>query len=371
MSTEQELRMEDITDVFERNDKTQKNELDDLLGSDDDDDDDDEDQSNSDPKDSDGEDSYEASGELKDLIDNLPQSLRNQVLNRVKTTDSDMDDNDEEENDDSGRLWGKKKNIYWTGDTADLEIGQDVEDAEEEEAAAIELQRERLKGMTEDDFAPLMSGSDGSDQEVEVPLSKGKGPKGSKGKTSVDHSSDNIAGLVAELKERLSDLTNRLLPLASMLKSPAALAMPVSDEVVQFVETKVQLLLSYIVNLLFYLWSRASGCSVRRHPVMKQLLKLRYAMEKAKALEGRLKGQIDRLLRQLSRGTGKEVEVEAEQYLQPNPASLLAAMDDDSDNEEVQKGRGRGGEGLYRAPKMMSTPFIEGGGGGGDRKSVV
>ena len=46
MSTEQELRMEDITDVFERNDKTQKNELDDLLGSDDDDDDDDEDETN-------------------------------------------------------------------------------------------------------------------------------------------------------------------------------------------------------------------------------------------------------------------------------------------------------------------------------------
>ena len=31
--------------------------------------------------------------------------------------------------------WGKKK-AYWSGDTADLEIGQDVQDAEDEEDAA-------------------------------------------------------------------------------------------------------------------------------------------------------------------------------------------------------------------------------------------
>lgn len=31
--------------------------------------------------------------------------------------------------------WGKKK-AYWSGDTADLEIGQDVQDAEDEEEAA-------------------------------------------------------------------------------------------------------------------------------------------------------------------------------------------------------------------------------------------
>ena len=43
------------------------------------------------------------------------------------------DDDDEEEEQEEG--WGKKK-AYWSGDTADLEIGQDVQDAEDEEEAA-------------------------------------------------------------------------------------------------------------------------------------------------------------------------------------------------------------------------------------------
>lgn len=44
--------------------------------------------------------------------------------------DSDEDSHDEEEK--SG--WGKKSN-YYSGDTADLEIGQDEADAEDEEVA--------------------------------------------------------------------------------------------------------------------------------------------------------------------------------------------------------------------------------------------
>ena len=43
------------------------------------------------------------------------------------------DEDDDEEEQEEG--WGKKK-AYWSGDTADLEIGQDVQDAEDEEEAA-------------------------------------------------------------------------------------------------------------------------------------------------------------------------------------------------------------------------------------------
>mmetsp|Transcript_15840 Transcript_15840/g.18400 ORF Transcript_15840/g.18400 Transcript_15840/m.18400 type:complete len:670 (+) Transcript_15840:83-2092(+) len=48
--------------------------------------------------------------------------------------------------------WGKKKKDYYHGDTADLEIGQEVEDAELEEEAGKEVLKTRLQGMTEDDF---------------------------------------------------------------------------------------------------------------------------------------------------------------------------------------------------------------------------
>lgn len=43
--------------------------------------------------------------------------------------------NSDEDSDVEKDGWGKKK-AYWSGDTADLEIGQDVQDAEDEEEAA-------------------------------------------------------------------------------------------------------------------------------------------------------------------------------------------------------------------------------------------
>ena len=49
--------------------------------------------------------------------------------------DSD-DDMNELNNDDLTSRWGGKKSVYWNADTADLEIGQDFQDAEDEEEAA-------------------------------------------------------------------------------------------------------------------------------------------------------------------------------------------------------------------------------------------
>lgn len=50
------------------------------------------------------------------------------------------------------KAWGRKKNIYWAGDTGDLEIGQDEQDAFDEEEAAKELHDEQLKKLTAADY---------------------------------------------------------------------------------------------------------------------------------------------------------------------------------------------------------------------------
>jgi U3 small nucleolar RNA-associated protein 3 len=84
------------------------------------------------------------------------------VVRNAKHVDSDdsgeeqelssSDDDDEEEDMEDVRDWGKKKAAYYNGDTADLEIGQDEEDAYLEEEAAKEVQAARYKEMSEDDF---------------------------------------------------------------------------------------------------------------------------------------------------------------------------------------------------------------------------
>eukprot|EP00804_Cyclotella_cryptica_P025058 CCRYP_016531-RB/>CCRYP_016531-RB protein AED:0.06 eAED:0.06 QI:189/1/1/1/0.66/0.5/4/434/675 len=48
--------------------------------------------------------------------------------------------------------WGSKKHLYYHGDTADLEIGQDENDAILEEEAGKEVQMARLRDMEEEDF---------------------------------------------------------------------------------------------------------------------------------------------------------------------------------------------------------------------------
>ena len=96
----------------------------------------DQDEDSSDENDED-EDEDDEDDDLNNIVDNLPAKLRQKVLMGGSSAEDDDDliDDDEEEEDNYDR-WGKKK-TYWTGDTADLEIGQDVQDAEDEEKAAM------------------------------------------------------------------------------------------------------------------------------------------------------------------------------------------------------------------------------------------
>ncbi len=105
----------------------------------------------------------------------MPASLRQKVLSgqkiRVDGESSDSSDEDDDFKSKTNKLsnadaaaaltgnWGKKRN-YWSGDTADLEIGQDMQDALDEEKAANSLQASRLRDMDIKDFAPSSDESD-------------------------------------------------------------------------------------------------------------------------------------------------------------------------------------------------------------------
>lgn len=65
----------------------------------------------------------------------------------VLPPDESSDDDSEEEAETNVFNWGTKKHSYYHGDTADLEIGQDEEDAVLEEEAGKEVQMARLEGM--------------------------------------------------------------------------------------------------------------------------------------------------------------------------------------------------------------------------------
>lgn len=103
----------------------------------------------------------------------------------------------------------------------------------------------------------------------------------------------------------------------------------IDDEIVDFLQVKQQLLISYCMNVTFYIYMKSLGLSVRNHPVLRQLLELRYCMEKMRPLEGKLKYQIDRLvnLRTL------DAEGVRNATLRPNLSAMLEGSDDEGQDE--------------------------------------
>lgn len=85
----------------------------------------------------------------KKHADDDDDEVEEEETDENSASSSDPDDEDDEEN---VRDWGRRKSAYYHGDTADLEIGQDEEDAVLEEQAAKEVQKARYEEMSEDDF---------------------------------------------------------------------------------------------------------------------------------------------------------------------------------------------------------------------------
>jgi hypothetical protein len=79
---------------------------------------------------------------------------------------SSSDDSEDDENTKKSDLlqWGTNKKSYYHGDTADLEIGQDEDDAFAEEEAGKEVLKMRYDNMDESDFL-LFSGGGGGDRQ--------------------------------------------------------------------------------------------------------------------------------------------------------------------------------------------------------------
>mmetsp|Transcript_6003 Transcript_6003/g.9014 ORF Transcript_6003/g.9014 Transcript_6003/m.9014 type:complete len:725 (+) Transcript_6003:118-2292(+) len=175
----------------------QENVFDLALGDDDDDSDDDDD-----------DDSDDRYAEKKQKMKIRSSTNYSESDSDGHTPDSDViyDDDDDDDDDSSHGFeipetdvlnWGKRKKDYYHGDTADLELGQEVEDAELEEEAGREVLETRMKGMTEDDF--MIDDDDDDDSDA-----GGSDSKKRKGATTSLTSAMN-----AKMQKNLSKLSKR------------------------------------------------------------------------------------------------------------------------------------------------------------------
>jgi U3 small nucleolar RNA-associated protein 3 len=144
--------------------------------------------------------------------------------------------------------------------------------------------------------------------------------------------------MVDELKERISELQNRISPLRDYLrKMKDEQVEGIQDDLVDYLDVKQQLLFAYITNVTFYLYMKSLGKSVRSHPVMGQLLRLRYAMEKLQTIDQKVKYQIDRLVKLAEMNTSVQDFQKA--LMRPNLAAMDLDEEEEDDEEEDNHGR--------------------------------
>lgn len=199
----------------------------------------------------------------------------------------------------------------------------------------------------------------------------------------ISSESPELTGLYGDLQDKLEELHAKIMPCATALGEHLTAVRGGGDEpnsrendLVGYLQVKQQLLLSYCTNIMFYLLLKVEGKSVKNHPVMKQLLELRYAMDKMRSMDNKLKPQIDRLVKLGASGASDGVG-----SLRPNPLALLGRgrkqqADSDEENsdedEEDVEGAGSGGddysdedqedednENVYKPPKMSAAIFKE------------
>jgi hypothetical protein len=160
--------------------------------------------------------------------------------------DSEEDASEEEEDEDSDEdrdgaidtAWGRSAAAYHGGDTADLEIGQDAEEAREEAAIARKMQKQRRARETEDDFIILGDGVAGASA---APLDGGGSLGGSVGAGAIavrDLASMGDSERLAALRAEAPELEGLLAQLEDALGEASLLGLALAEAHGMQVETK-------------------------------------------------------------------------------------------------------------------------------------
>jgi hypothetical protein len=278
-------------------------------------------------------------------------------------SDSVEDDSNRKSSEDKG--WGKKKDAYYDADNADYELDSDDDDARLEEEEALRIQTVRAQTMSDADFglddltADTAQSASGDKLAAELDAvllgqasKKFSDMSPAEKRQLVLADAPELMSLLDELKQRTKECNDVLLPALDKAKNSN-----ITSAGLSYLEAKTQLMLSYCSNIIVYLMLKADGRNVADHPVMRKLLECRLLIDKLRPIDGKLKYQIDKLLRAC------QTENDADMSFKP-------ALGDDSD-DEADIGNGKSSvatkfgaddkdDGVYKAPRITAVHFDEG-----------
>lgn len=218
---------------------------------------------------------------------------------------------------------------------------EELQDQLDEEDEVQELEKERrgrlrmqdyLDDMIEDVSAGSRKalGKDSSRMLAELNEMLGDGTQGdkkdqtktmSKGQMlkAIMKESPELIELIDDLNEKLTTVKKEVEPLLRRARQGNF----ATEEGISYLEAKYHLLLSYCIDIVFYLMLKASGRQVKDHPVINHLVELRVLIEQIKPIDDRMKYQLDKLV-QLANTTNLTAQMDRiDLQHRPNPANLV------------------------------------------------
>lgn len=175
-----------------------------------------------------------------------------------------------------------------------------------------------------------------------------------------------LAPELPELRASIRQLSQRL---GGLRSSAEALAQRLSEDddgtsvgSAAYVDMKVQMLLSYVVGLTYYLLLKARGAPVRDHAVSLRLMWLRTLLEKLRPVDQRLQYQMNKLLQAVEAKSASAGDDAAADPRSLRPGQLSTTVEDEGSGEEAEEADARADQdpdGIYRPPRIAQVEYTQ------------
>ncbi|XP_078483877.1 something about silencing protein 10 [Ciona intestinalis] len=221
-----------------------------------------------------------------------------------EASDEDVEMSDESQDDEQGipssKAWGKKKSMFYGGESLEgLQGFERDEAADLEEEEALRIQRRLNEEIDEDQFElieptqePFETDSLKKDNKpvniIRSDFSNLSTPAQWK---LLSKESPELKDLIKDFKLKCTELNDRINPLLDLVTTGK-----ITGNGAIYVTTRFKLYTAYLINVAFYLSLKAKLSPVGNHPVVKRLVEYRTLINELEPLDEELEGQVDELL---------------------------------------------------------------------------
>ncbi|XP_031563168.1 neuroguidin-like [Actinia tenebrosa] len=139
---------------------------------------------------------------------------------------------------------------------------------------------------------------------------------------------------------------------------------------ISFLEVKTQLLLSYLINIVYYMLLKSDGEKIEGDSAIDRLVEIRTVLEKLRPIDQKMKYQIDKLIKMIT--TGMTAGDSDPLRFKPNPENMAAKLgeaDEDESDESADETHIPSKSGVYVPPKVTAVPYDDGRSSKKDKKT--